>query len=91
MTLPRNSLGVSKVVGRMIRLAYEARGLNQREAAELLGVAQTILSQHVVGTRPVRAPFALRLERVLGLEAEVLVHLQAMAELSAARMKEEQA
>ena len=39
MTLPRNSLGVSKVVGRMIRLAYEARGLNQREAAELLGVA----------------------------------------------------
>lgn len=71
--------------GDIIRSAIEQRQMTQKATAMRLGISETYLSDILNGKRAVSAYVAVRLERVLGLDASTLYYRQAMSELQEAR------
>ena len=68
--------------GEMLRAEFlEPLGLTQRELAERLGVSYPRVSELIHGRRGVTPDTALRLERLLGVEAQFWLNLQLAWEL----------
>jgi addiction module HigA family antidote len=68
----------------LIRTAIERKDINQKEAAKLLEISEQYLSDLVNGKRSVSAFVAVRLQRQLGMNAQILLFQQATAELQKA-------
>ena len=72
--------------GEMIRAEFlEPLGLTQRELAKRLGVSYPRVNELVQGHRGVTPDTALRLERLLGMEAQFWLNLQLVWDLYHAR------
>lgn len=75
----------------LIKLAIERKGMTQKEAAAILEISQSHLSDICTSKRSVSAYVAVRLQKHFGVNAQVLLFQQATAEIVAAweQMKEE--
>jgi len=72
--------------GEMLRAEFlEPLGLTQRELAARLGVSYPRVSELVHGRRSMTPDTALRLERLLGVEAQFWLNLQLVWDLYHAR------
>lgn len=67
-----------------IRLAIAKKDITQKQAAELLEISEQYLSDLVRGRRSVSSFVAVRLQRRLGMNAEMLLLQQIRAELDVA-------
>lgn len=68
----------------IIRTAINQKGINQKEAARLLEISEQYLSDLINGKRSVSAYVAVRLQRQLRMNAQLLLLQQANAELQVA-------
>lgn len=68
-------------------MVLEERGLTQKWLAEELGCAERKISEICNNKRGISADFALQLEKVFGISAEMWVTMQAKWELYNARQK----
>lgn len=68
-------------------LVLEERGLTQKWLAEEIGCAERKISEICNNKRGISADFALQLEKVFGISAEMWVTMQAKWELYNARQK----
>lgn len=66
----------------LIRSAIERKGLTQKGAAAVLCISQTYLNEICTGRRAVSAYVAVRLQRHFGMNAQLLMTQQAIAELT---------
>ena len=66
-------------------MVLEERGLTQKWLAEELGCAERKISEICNNKRGVSAKFAIQLEQVFGISAEMWVTMQAKWELNQAR------
>ena len=66
----------------------EARGWSQAEFARLAGLTPKLVSTIISGRNPVTPETAIKLERVLGLKAEIWTRLQSNWDLFDARARE---
>lgn len=66
----------------------EARGWSQAGFARLAGLTPKLVSTIISGRNPVKPETAIKLERVLGLKAEIWTRLQANWDLFEARTRE---
>lgn len=72
--------------GRMLREEFlEPFGLSQREFAQRLGISYRSLNELLRGRRGVTSDTALRLEQLLGVEAQFWLNLQIVWDLYWAR------
>jgi HTH-type transcriptional regulator/antitoxin HigA len=65
----------------------EARGLSQAQFARLAGLSPKLVSTIMTGTNPVTAETAIKLERVLGVKADIWTGIQARWDLFQARVQ----
>lgn len=76
--------------GEILKKIYlEQLNLNQTQLADKLGCAHRKVNEIVNGKRGISPEFALDLEAVLGVEAEMWVRLQAEYDLYRARKNRE--
>jgi addiction module HigA family antidote len=68
-------------------MVLEERGLTQKWLAEEIGCAERKISEICNNKRGISAEFALQLEKVFGVSAEMWVTMQAKWELYNARQK----
>jgi plasmid maintenance system antidote protein VapI len=68
-----------------VRAAITREQTTQKDIAQRLGISEQYLSDICTGRRAISAFVAVRLQRVLGLEASRLYYQQAMEELEKAR------
>ena len=68
-------------------MVLEERGLTQKWLAEEVGCAERKISEICNNKRGISADFALQLEKVFGISAEMWVTMQAKWELYNARQK----
>ncbi|MDA9189583.1 HigA family addiction module antitoxin [bacterium] len=68
-------------------MVLEERGLTQKWLAEEIGCAERKISEICNNKRGISADFALQLEKVFGISAEMWVTMQAKWELYNARQK----
>ena len=68
-------------------MILEERGLSQKWLAKKIGCAERKISEICNNKRGISANFALQLEEVLGVSAEMWVTMQAKWELCEARKK----
>lgn len=68
-----------------IRNAIAGHGMTQKDAAARLTISESYLSDICNGRRLVSAYVAVRLERVLGIDAQKMIIDQALDELRIAR------
>ena len=68
-------------------MILEERGLTQKWLAEELGCAERKISEICNNKRGVSAEFAIKLEKVFGISAEMWVTMKAKWELYQARQK----
>jgi len=81
-------LKIRKSPGEFLRvMILEERGLTQKWLAEEIGCSERKISEIVNEKRGVSAMFALELEKVFGISAELWVTMQAKWELYEARNK----
>ncbi|MFZ1413232.1 MAG: HigA family addiction module antitoxin [Defluviicoccus sp.] len=66
----------------------ETRGWSQADFARLAGLTPKLVSTIIAGRNPVTPETAIKLERVLGLKADIWARLQANWDLFAARARE---
>lgn len=76
--------GAYQSVASKIRIAIKTRQLTQKSAAGQLGISEQYLSDIVKGRRSVSAFVAVRLESVLGLDAQETMCAQVREELKKA-------
>ena len=69
----------------------EVHGLKQAEFARRAGLTPKLVSEIINGKNPVTPETALKLERVLGLKAEIWLRLQTSWDLFQARQREREA
>ena len=62
--------------GEILRDEIEFINISQRKLATQMGVSYTVLNEMLNLKRSVSVEFALRIEAVLGLEAEMLMNMQ---------------
>lgn len=65
-----------------------ARGMTPKEFAEKMGVSERLVSGLLVGEKPLTAEFALSMERVLGVNPQLWLNLEAQYRLALARQNE---
>lgn len=71
--------------GELLKEELEYRNLSQREFARKIDVSYTLLNEILNKKRPVNTEFALLTEAALGIEAEMLIKMQARYNLQIAR------
>jgi addiction module HigA family antidote len=71
--------------GEVLKDEIEYRGILQRKLAAQTGVAYSMLNEILNGKRPVTTEYALLFEAALGIEANVLVRMQADYNMQVAR------
>jgi HTH-type transcriptional regulator/antitoxin HigA len=86
---PANNLIPGDVfpVGEYIFDEIEARGMKQIELANALGLSKSEISLIVHGKRNITVPIALKLEKLLGISAEVWMNLQVKFEITTLRKR----
>lgn len=72
-------------VGEYIFDEIEARGMKQIELANVLGLSKSEISLIIHGKRNITVPVALKLEKLLGISAEVWMNLQIKFEIATLR------
>ncbi|ADQ79721.1 plasmid maintenance system antidote protein, XRE family [Paludibacter propionicigenes WB4] len=71
--------------GEILRDEIEFINISQRKLATQMGVSYTALNEILNLKRSVSVEFALRVEAVLGLEAEMLMNMQSRYNIQIAR------
>ncbi|MDH6304665.1 addiction module HigA family antidote [Parabacteroides sp. PF5-5] len=71
--------------GEILKEEIEYRGISQKELARQIGVSYTMFNEILNAKRPVTASIALMFEASLGIEAEMLVNMQARYNMQLAR------
>lgn len=71
--------------GAVLRVALSGAGLSQRAASHAAGLSEKHMSGLINGRAPFTVDSALRIERITGLRAEVLLAVQMFAQLRQAR------
>lgn len=71
--------------GEILRDEIEFINISQRKLAAQMGVSYTVLNEILNLKRSVSVEFALRVEAVLGLEAELLINMQSRYNIQIAR------
>ncbi len=71
--------------GDIIAEEIESRGLSQRKFAAQMGVSPTMLNEILRAKRPINTEMALLMEAVLGIEAGMLLNMQARYNMQVAR------
>ncbi|TAN01179.1 MAG: addiction module antidote protein, HigA family [Chitinophagaceae bacterium] len=79
--------GPTNPPGELVKEEMEERNLTQKEFAKMLDIEQSNLSDILNGKRRLNASFALKLEKIWGINAELWVGLQARYELANEREK----
>lgn len=74
--------------GETLKDEIEARGLKKTDFAGALGILPNHLSELFKGKRNINAQLAIKLENVLGIEAEFWLRLQMRYELTVVRNSE---
>ncbi len=73
--------------GYLIKEEIECLGINQKEAAQKLGLASNVLSELINGKRNITPVLALKFESFFGIDAEYWLRLQIKFELDTLRIK----
>lgn len=71
--------------GELLKEEIEYRNISQREFARKIDISYTLLNEILNKKRPVNTEFALLTEAALGIEAEMLIKMQARYNLQIAR------
>lgn len=69
----------------MLKDEIEERGISQRQLADSIGLAYTVLNEILNGHRPLTANTALMFEAALDVPADSLMYLQSKYNLQTAR------
>jgi addiction module HigA family antidote len=71
--------------GEVLKEEIEYRGISQRKLATRMGISYTLLNEVLNCKRPVLTEYALLFEAALGIEADMLVKMQARYNLQTIR------
>jgi|JFJP01.1.fsa_nt_gi HTH-type transcriptional regulator/antitoxin HigA len=71
--------------GERLRIELKDRGIKQKDFAKKIEIPYTMLNKFINGNRPVKADFALLLEKSLEIDADYWLNLQARYNLYRAR------
>ena len=71
--------------GERLRIELKDRGIKQKDFAKKIEIPYTMLNKFINGNRPVKADFALLLEKSLEIDADYWLNLQARYNLFKAR------
>lgn len=82
---------VSLHPGEVLEMELSARKIKKNEFAELLGMKAGHLSELLHGKRHVSAATAIKLEKLLGIDAEYWMRVQVYYDLFVERNKEREA
>lgn len=63
--------------GDVLKEEIEHRGISQKKLSQELGISYTMLNEILNSKRPVTETLALLFEAALGVEAEMLINMQA--------------
>jgi addiction module HigA family antidote len=74
--------------GEVLKEEIEYRGISQRKLAQQMNISYSLLNEVLNCKRPVLAEYALLFEATLGIEAEMLVKMQARYNLQILRQDE---
>ncbi|WP_075556090.1 HigA family addiction module antitoxin [Parabacteroides timonensis] len=74
--------------GELLKEELECRKIKQKDFALKIGVSTTLLNDILNAKRPVTAEFALLMEAALGINADLLVKMQARYTMQIARANE---
>lgn len=82
-----NNLKPSRPVhpGLLLKEEIEYRGITQKTLAKQMGVSYTVLNEILNGKRPISVEYALYLEAVLGIDAQLWIQMQADYNLQVAK------
>ena len=82
-----NNLKPSEPVhpGLLLKEVIENRGITQKVLAKQMGVSNTVLNEILNGKRPISVEYALYLEAVLGIDAQLWIQMQADYNLQVAK------
>lgn len=78
---------MSATLANKLRAAIRAKGKNQRTVAREMGISDQYLSDMLHNRRLVSANAAIAFERVLGLDALGVLHMQTIEQLNKARLE----
>ena len=76
--------------GELIKDELEDRGMTQKQLAQEMGVAPSVLSETITGKRAVSLNMAVALEKALNIPAEIWMNLQTQYELDTAAIAKRQ-
>lgn len=71
--------------GEVLKDEIEARGITQRQLADSMGMAYSVVNEILNGRRPLTAKTALMFEAVLDVPADSLMYLQTKYNMQTAR------
>jgi addiction module HigA family antidote len=71
--------------GGLVKQELECRGISQRQFAQKIGMSYTMLNEVLNEKRPVSIDFALALEAILGVSADLLIRMQTSYDIQVAR------
>ena len=71
--------------GTLLKEEIEYRGISQKQLAQQMGVSYSVLNEILNGKRPVSIEYALYLEAVLGIDAQLWIQMQADYNLQVAK------
>lgn len=71
--------------GLLLKEEIEYRGITQKVLAKQMGVSYTVLNEILNGKRPISVEYALYLEAVLGIDAQLWIQMQADYNLQVAK------
>ena len=63
--------------GTLLKEEIEYRGITQKQLAQQMGVSYSVLNEILNGKRPISIEYALYLEAVLGIDAQLWIQMQA--------------
>ena len=71
--------------GTLLKEEIEYRGISQKQLAQQMCVSYSVLNEILNGKRPVSIEYALYLEAVLGIDAQLWIQMQADYNLQMAK------
>lgn len=85
------NLGYSHIAihpGELIKEELQSRGISQKHFSEVVGLSYPVFNDVLNGKRPLSTNFALTMEAVLSISADLLVNMQTRYNLQIARQDE---
>jgi len=71
--------------GELLKEEIEYRGISQRKLSDEIGVCYSVLNEILNCKRPVNTELAILVEAALGIEADMLIRMQASYNMQVAR------